>query len=340
MEITDKNIMPLLFAESKKVSIVTHINPDGDALGSAIALAHLLNDENERTVRVFTPNRAPSNLNSIDGFNFVTDYIAKTENAIKYIERSDLIICVDFSDYNTRTGDVGKHIAANKEAKKILFDHHVAPDISNYDLVFSDEGDSSTAHVILRVLLAHGYKDAIDKKIATSLFTGMMTDTGNFSYGNLSPELYRNISILIEKHVDPTEVNNRIFNVRSENSLRLNGYAIEKKMIVSYPNASACITLTAKELQKFGYKSGDTEGLVNMPLAIKGIYNSALFVEQDGFIKVSLRSVKGMGKDVNSFARKFFNGGGHINAAGGRGYATTLEDCAEVFIRNIEKCKK
>ncbi|MFI3321742.1 MAG: bifunctional oligoribonuclease/PAP phosphatase NrnA [Rikenellaceae bacterium] len=326
-----------IFCSSKKIALFTHVNPDGDAIGSTVGLAHVIRNCSESEVRIITPNRTPVHLGTIKGFDMVTDYIAKTAQCDKYIADCDLLVCVDFSDYNSRVGNLTPAIEANEKALKIVFDHHMSPDLSPFFVAYCDEKESSAAHVVLRALKENDMLEYLDNNAATALYTGMMTDTGNFSYGNLSAEMYRNIAILIEKGVDPTEVNNRIFNVRRENSLRLNGYATEKKMIVNYPAKAAVITLTAKELTKFGYASGDTEGLVNLPLSIEGINNAALFIEQDGFVKVSLRSTKGAGKDVNQFARKYFNGGGHINAAGGRAFNTTVEQCAELFIRNIDR---
>lgn len=332
----DKNLKEI-FSSSKKVALFTHVNPDGDAIGSTVGLAHVIRNCSECEVRIITPNRTPAHLSSVRGFDMVTDYIAKTAQCDKYIAQCDLLICVDFADYNSRVGNITPQIVANSEAKKIVFDHHVSPDLSPFFVAYCDETESSAAHVVLKALIENEMVEYIDNAAATALYTGMMTDTGNFSFGNLSAELYRNISILIEKGVDPAEVNNRIFNVRRENSLRLNGYATEKKMIINYPAKAAVITLTAKELTKFSYSSGDTEGLVNIPLSIEGVNNSALFIEQEGFVKVSLRSIKDMGKDVNQFARKYFNGGGHINAAGGRAFNTTVDECAELFIRNIDR---
>lgn len=318
------------------VAIITHMNPDGDTIGSSSALALLLAAKNIQ-VSVITPNKTPDYLKSVAGAEYVIDFLEKTAEAITIIRGADLIICMDFSDYQTRTGEIAPHITKNTTATKIVFDHHIAPLLDGYSLSFCDEKESSTAHILLKTLINFSMQGLITKQIASAIYVGMMTDTGNFSYGNLTPELFRNISLLISKGIDPVEINNQMFNVKSENSLRLCGFATSKKMVVDYPTHSAYIILTAEELKEYKYESGDTEGLVNVPLSINGIYNSALFTEADGFIKVSLRSIKCVGKDMNQFARKYYSGGGHINAAGGRGYSMSANQAAEIFLTEITK---
>ncbi|MEG1934665.1 MAG: DHH family phosphoesterase [Rikenellaceae bacterium] len=325
-----------IIQKAKNVAIITHMNPDGDAIGSASALALLLAAKNIQ-VNIITPNKAATYLRSIEGFEYVTDFLEKTADAISILRGADLIVCMDFSDYLSRCGEIAPHITKNIAAAKIVIDHHVASDVSGYTLAFCDEKESSTAHILLKTLIAASLDDMITKQIASSIYVGMMTDTGNFSYGNLTPELYRNISLLITKGADPVEINNQIFNVKSENSLRLNGFATSQKMVVDHPSHSAYIILTNEELSRFKYESGDTEGLVNIPLSIDGIYNSALFAEAEGFIKVSLRSIKNRGGDVNQFARKYYSGGGHINAAGARAYNMSADEAAKIFITEIDK---
>ncbi|MFI3314113.1 MAG: DHH family phosphoesterase [Rikenellaceae bacterium] len=321
--------------QCSKVSIVTHINPDGDALGSAIAMATLLDCSFNKEVKVFTPNRSADYLKSIKGFDYVNDYLASTKSSIDYIRSSDLIICVDLYDYNTRTGEISVHIAKNEKAKKIVFDHHVFNDLNLYDLTICDSGNSSASNLILQTLREFGMDDMIDLQIAEAIYTGMMTDTGNFSFGNLNPVLYDNISFLVSKGVVTSEVNSRIFNVKRESAVRLTGYATSKKLYIDYKKEAAVITLTKEELNKYGYTSGDTEGLVNVPLSINGIYNSALFMEQEGSIKVSLRSDAIFGGDTNALARKLFNGGGHINASGGKAFDMGLKECMQLYFDNV-----
>lgn len=330
------NILCKTLLNATNVAIITHINPDGDTIGASSALALLLAAKNIQ-VSIITPNKTPAYLKSVEGVEYVIDFLEKTAEAISIIRGADLIVCMDFSDYTTRTGEIAPHITKNIKATKIVFDHHVAPDLSGYNLAFCDEKESSTAHILLKTLIDAGMEELITERMASAIYVGMMTDTGNFSYGNLSPELFKNISLLISKGIDPVEINNQIFNVKSENSLRLNGFATAQKMVVDYASHSAYIILTAKELKEYKYESGDTEGLVNIPLSIDGIYNSALFSEADGFIKISLRSIKNRGKDVNQFARKFYSGGGHINAAGARAYSMSVDEAAKIFITEITK---
>ena len=301
------------------VVIVTHQNPDGDALGAASALALLLHDKGCK-VRIITPNNTPIYLRSIEAFDFITDFLCFTPFAITTLREADFIYCLDFNNIATRTGEVGVHIKKNKKALKVIIDHHQDPDMDACDLVFSDGAESSTCHLLMRLLVEMDMVDSITDDIASSLYTGMMTDTGNFSFGNLSSTLYKNIALLVDSGAKPAAIANRIFNVKSEESLRLKGHAICENMVLDYSTCSAYISLTLEELARFTYTSGDTEGLVNIPLSIKGIYNSALFTESDGYIKISLRSIKDMGADMNSFARTHFVGGGHINAAGARSF--------------------
>ena len=322
-----------LLEKKSNVVIVTHQNPDGDALGSASALALLL-DNRGCKVRIITPNSTPQYLKTIEAFDLVTDFLCFTPFAITKLREADIIFCLDFNNIATRTGEVGVHITKNKKAVKVIIDHHQDPDFDSCDLGFSDSNDSSTSHLLLRLLVEMDMVKEITSEIASSIYTGMMTDTGNFSFGNLSSELYNNIAILVGCGANPAAICNRIFNVKSEESLRLKGYAISEKMVLDYSTCSAYISLTKEELARFTYSAGDTEGLVNMPLSIKGIYNSAFFNESDGFTKVSLRSIKDLGADMNKFAREHFVGGGHINAAGARSF-TTVEEAIEIYKKNI-----
>ncbi len=326
--------LKLLIAKKSKIVVTVHQNPDGDALGSASALALYLKSCGH-SVNIITPNSVPLYLRSVEAYDMITDYLCYTPYALRKLREAEIIFCLDYNDISSRTGEIGVHITKNTTAVKVMIDHHQQPDLESCDLVFSDSNECSTAHLLLRIFKEMGVESAITKEIASAFYTGIMTDTGNLSFGNLTPELYRNISILIEKGANPPAIINRISNIKSEESMRLKGYAIAEKMVVNYHTCSAYIILTDEELKRFTYTSGDTEGLVNMPLSIKGIYNSALFTEADGFIKISLRSVKDAGVDMNEFARTHFVGGGHKNAAGARHFGT-IEEARDIYIKALD----
>ncbi len=309
-------------AEANTIAVESHTNPDGDAIGSGLALSAFLRGLGY-DVRFFVPNRFPKFLAFIPGSERVEIYAEACESARAYIADADLIVCSDFNQVG-RLDKMTDAIEANVIAPRVLIDHHMNP--PEYELSFSDTGYSSTAHMVYDLICAWSGPEAVTSEMAVALYVGIVTDTGNLSYGNLTPDLYRAVAGLVEKGVRPVEISKAIFNTQSESRLRMVGYLLSEKMKVDCGLRTAYITLTRAEKTRFNHQIGDTEGIVNMPLTIECVDFSAMFIETLDCIKISFRSQGDF--DVNLFAREYFNGGGHKNAAGGRYYGPMGEAVA------------
>ncbi|WP_297628260.1 bifunctional oligoribonuclease/PAP phosphatase NrnA [uncultured Rikenella sp.] len=311
-----------LCAAARTIAVVSHTNPDGDAIGSGLALSGFLRNLGH-DVRFFVPNRFPKFLDFIPGSERVEIYNEACAAVRAYISSADLIICADFNRIE-RLDKLSAAVEENIVAPRVLIDHHLNP--AEFELAFSDTDSSSTAQLVYELILAWAGVEAITPEIALPLYVGMTTDTGNFSYGNLTPELYRAVAVLVERGVRPIEVSQAVFNTQSENRLRMVGYLLSEKMRVHAPIHTAYITLTRAEKTRFDHQIGDTEGIVNMPLSIDVVSFSAMFIETLDCIKLSFRSKGAF--DVDQFARRYFDGGGHRNAAGGRYYGPMSEAVA------------
>ncbi len=304
--------------------ITAHIAPDGDALGSSLGLYHYLK-ELDKNVTIVLNDKAPEFLQWLEGVDMIVDYETQCERAELMVSEAEVIFCVDFNEPK-RMGDM-QSIVLNSNAKKIMVDHHLDPDMF-CDVTISHPGISSTCELVFRLICRMEDSLLINKACATALYTGMMTDTGAFTYNSNSPELFMIIAELLRKGVNKDEVYNRVFNSNSENRERLIGYAIYKKMTLIKEYGASLISLTKAEQLEFNYQKGDSEGLVNKPLSIKGIKCSVYFREEPNYVKVSLRSKGDIA--VNVMAEKYFNGGGHKNAAGGE-FEGTLEQAEQIF---------
>ena len=314
-----------LLYEAHSIAIVTHIGPDGDALGSSLGLYHLLKTIGKETVAVITPNDFPDFLKWMPGATNIINYEAQNEEADTIIDNTDLIVCLDFNT-PSRTGKMGDKLISSK-AKKLMIDHHLYPsDLAQ--VVISYPHISSTSELVFRLICRMGHFSDINLPCAECIYTGMMTDTGNFSYNSNQPEIYTIMAELLKKGVNKDQIYQNVFNHYSEGRMRLMGYCLYKKM-KTYPQYhTALITLSGKELYPFNYQTGDTEGFVNMPLSIQGIQFSVLMREDKDKIKISLRSQGEF--PCNELAAQLFNGGGHLNASGGESY-TSLEEAIQLF---------
>lgn len=325
-----------LFAEPKKIVILSHTNPDGDAIGSSLALAEVLKGLGH-TVNCVLPNRFAYYLKWMPLSDSLIihslDKIGLTQGVIK---AADVVICADMSSLSRLEG-LYDTISTNTTAKRVLIDHHLNPS-DEFDLVFSFPESSSTAYLVYEILKAAYGKEIFNKDIATLLYVGMSTDTGNFAYSTLNPELFRAVADLCETGIDIPTIYNNVYNSFTEGRARLFGYVINRKMKTILNGRVAYISLTEEEMTKFWFQQGDNEGFVNYPLSIKKVKMSAMFSEhQDGFIRVSLRS---HGKvDVNTFARRYFNGGGHHNAAGGKSFMN-MKQTIDHYIASVEEYHK
>ena len=320
------------FERAEKIVIVTHVSPDGDAIGSSLGLWHFLESQ-EKNVNVIVPNAFPDFLRWMPGAKDIIRYDKYKEFADKLIAEADVICCLDFNALS-RIDAMADAVAASK-GRKMMVDHHLYPgDFCR--IVISHPEISSTSELVFRLICRLGYFEDITKEGAECIYTGMMTDTGGFTYNSNNREIYFIISELLSKGIDKDEIYRNVYNTHSEGRLRLMGYVLYDKMQVFPEFNSALIWLTKEEQGKFQYVKGDTEGFVNIPLSIKNVRFS-VFLREDtekNMIKVSLRSVGTF--PCNKVAADFFNGGGHLNASGGEFYGT-MEEAIGLFKQALLK---
>mgnify|MGYP003290548436 FL=1 len=306
--------------------LTCHAGPDGDALGSTLGLAHYLKALGKEAV-VMVPDAYPDFLAWMSGSQEIVRFDKHPDKAKLMLAMADVIVAMDYNALK-RVDEMGTLIEKAK-AVKVMIDHHLQPD-RFCDLTFSYPNLSSTCEVVLRLIVAMGGYDILTKQACECLYAGIMTDTGNLSYGPCTQELYVIVSMLIRKEINKDRIYNKVFNNYSEGRLRMMGYVLYEKMRVFAEEHAALITLSREEMKRFDFNKGDTEGLVNIPLQMKGIYFSAFLREdtEKALIRVSLRSQGTF--PCNKFAAQYFNGGGHLNASGGQHYGT-LEEAIKVF---------
>ena len=310
----------------KRVFITTHHKPDGDAMGSTLGLLHILNKLGINA-HVITPTDYSESLAWLPGDETVTNFEESPEQVKNLLNESDIVFCLDFNVL-TRINELGDLI---KEANKpiVLVDHHQNPE-EFYTYAFWNNEASSTCELIFEWARDNFGLEAIDKKAVTCLYTGLMTDTGNFQYINTRSNTHIVAAQMMQIGVDHVDIHERIYHVFSESRSRLFGYCLYKKLEILEDCKTALIYLDPHELEEFNVVTGDTEGLVNFGLGIKGIVLSVLIIDRTEKVKMSFRS-KGNFR-VNEFAGKFFNGGGHFNAAGG-----ASDEPLEVVVAKFKK---
>ncbi len=334
MNLSQENLEKLrtLVSDSpKKVVILSHTNPDGDAIGSSIAWGEALKRVGH-TVSCIVPNKYPYYLGWMTGADGVLLYNQDYEQAAKVIAEAELIFCLDFHSIS-RLDALGDEVQRNITARRILMDHHLDPS-EQFDIMFSHPEASSTSYLVYCIIAALWGEKSITKEQAEVLYVGMMTDTGNFSFSTLTPDLFRSVAVLAETGINIPNIYNNVYNSFTEGRARLFGYVINRKMKTLRKGTVAHLSLTEEEMRRFWFQQGDSEGFVNYPLTIKKMKMSAIFVEHHDFIRVSLRS---RGKvDVNIFAARYFNGGGHKNAAGGKSFVS-MEETIRHFEKAVEE---
>lgn len=318
------------FTASENILLISHVNPDGDAIGAQLALYHYLKSTG-KLAGMLAPNNLQEFLKWMDGAELINIFIRQREKCREMIEKADLIVMLDFNQSN-RLGEA-ENLVLSSKARKVVIDHHLNPD-KFADLIISDPSVCSTSELIYNILTIINGKPFICKPYAEALYVGIITDTGNFEHGNYSGHTFRIVADLLETGIDKGMIQNLIYNNFSADRMRLLGYALNEKMVILPEYQTAYIHLSKAELASFNYVKGDTEGFVNMPLSINGVVFSVFFVEKDGFVKLSLRS-KGT-FPVNEFASRFFYGGGHLNASGGE-YPDTLENTIAYFLRMLRE---
>ena len=317
----------------EKFVIVSHVSPDGDAIGSSLGLWHFLCSQG-KTANVVVPNAFPDFLKWMPGSKDILLYDRYREFANKLIAEADVICCLDFNAIH-RIDAVGPAVLASP-ARKILIDHHLYPE-DFCRIVISHPEISSTSELVFRLICRLGYFGEITKEGAECIYTGMMTDTGGFTYNSNDREIYFIISELLTKGIDKDAIYRKVYNTYSESRLRLMGYVLTQMKVYDGYNA-AMISLTKNEQGRFSYIRGDSEGFVNIPLSIKNVVLSCFLREdtEKPMIKISLRSVGTF--PCNKLAAEFFNGGGHLNASGGEFYGT-MEEARKVWEQALEKYK-
>ena len=334
-----------LIAQAKHIIITTHMAPDGDAMGSSLAVWHWLckgerlEVKGERSVDVIVPNAFPAFLGWMPGADEIKVYEKDANVCNELIANADLFICTDYNDPK-RIGALGDKMMASA-APKILLDHHLNP-MDFADVIFSYPEATSSCEIMYRFIEAISYQPSvISKEIATCIYTGLMTDTGNFAFNSNSCELYQIIAELVRAGIDKDAIYNAVFNQYSTDRVRLTGYALYRKMRIYPEYHISLITLSADELDQYHYQPGDTEGLVNMPLQIADVYYSVYMREERPKpgtprprIRISFRSQGD--RPVNIWANEVFNGGGHMNASGGELFGS-LNQAVQLFEKSMPK---
>lgn len=334
MKKEDISAVKALLAIPKKIAIIPHRNPDGDAMGSTLGLMHYLKTYNH-DVKVVAPNDYPDFLKWIPGETSVLKFELQSKESKKIIDEADIIFTLDFNAFH-RTGHDMAPILEASNAIKIMIDHHQAPDdYAKY--MYSDVTMSSTCEMVYNFIEMLEDSNKITPEIATCIYLGIMTDTGSFRFRSTTSRTHKVISNLIEKGADNTQIHNKVYDTNSFSKLQLLGRALQNLKVIPELH-TAYITLSQVELDEFNFKKGDTEGIVNYALSIHKTKLAAIFIEnaQEKIVKISLRSKGDF--SVNELSRAHFNGGGHTNAAGGRS-DTSLEATVEKFIAILPQYK-
>ena len=330
--IKESNIQEVkhLLDKYNRIAIVTHVSPDGDALGSSLGLWHYLNDAGN-DVTVVVPNSYPTFLDWMPGADQIINFEEQTEKGKAILEEAELVFWLDFNT-PARTLNI-KTALKTIRAKKVMVDHHPHPEMF-CDVTISHPEISSTSEMVFRLICRLGDYDEITKEGAECIYTGMMTDTGGFTYNSNHPEIYSIISKLLSKGIDKDQIYRNVFNNYTVDRFRLQGYILSEKLKVYDELHTVMISLTKEEQDRFHMKKGDTEGFSNMPLSIAGIRLSVFFREDVDMIKISFRSQGNF--PTNKLAAECFGGGGHLNASGAE-YVGKLEDAISIFEKTLPK---
>ncbi|OPZ99956.1 MAG: Bifunctional oligoribonuclease and PAP phosphatase NrnA [Bacteroidetes bacterium ADurb.Bin416] len=300
-----------LLESADKVAILSHTSPDGDALGSTLALAHHLTGEGKE-VKVLLPDPFPGFLAWLPGAADILVYTAEPDACVAFLDTADVLVFIDFNQ-PARMGGLADCVADLK-AKTILMDHHPHP-AAFADIVLSYPQIASSSEIVFRYICRTGSFDVMTTDCASCVYTGMMTDTGAFTFNSNNEEMYYIISQLIRKGIDKDAIYSRVYNTYTADRMRLMGLVLYQRMQVWEACRAAIITLSIKDLESFDYQVGDTEGFVNLPLSIEGVDFTVFLREETDRIKLSFRSKGSF--PANKVAADLFGGGGHLNAAGG-----------------------
>jgi len=325
-----QEIYPLLLAP-RKVVVTMHQKPDADAMGSSLGLAHFLTKLGH-SVTVISPTNWADWLKWMKGADQVIDFELNGAKALPILNEADWIFCLDFNSlFRTRHME-GPLAKAN--AQRVLIDHHQQPAVEYFAYGISNTNKSSTCEMVFDFIVGSGHVQLMDVPMAECLYAGVMADTGSFRFPSASADVHRMVAVLKDQGFDHTKIHEELYDNYLENRLRFIGHVLQNRMEVYYEFNTALIAIPWKDLVKFQIKTGDTEGLVNYPLSIQGIKLAALIIDRDEEIKCSFRSKGSV--DVNSFARNYFEGGGHFNAAGGRS-SDSLDQTVQRFLKAMKE---
>ncbi|MBO4371014.1 MAG: DHH family phosphoesterase [Paludibacteraceae bacterium] len=330
--IPEEKIIATLKAINKadKIVIVTHKSPDGDAIGSSLGLYHFLYSQ-EKATDIVVPDSVPDYLKILPSSAEIIERDKQPQRAESLLTNADLIFCLDFNE-PSRVGALEQVLVSSK-ARKVMIDHHLNP--GNFaDVCISHPELCSTSELVFRLICRMGYFSEMTLETAQCVCAGILTDTGGLAYNSNSPELYTIIGELLGKGVDKDALYRQLFNTCSESRMRMMGYILSQKMEILPQYHTALITMSNAELQQFGYRPGDTEGFVNLPLSISGVYFSVFMRDHGDGVKISLRSVGDFA--CNTVASELFNGGGHKNASGGESHLS-LDETRQLFVQSLPK---
>ena len=326
-------IFPSL-TKPKNIVITFHQKPDADAMGSGLGLYNFL-IQFDHKVTVISPTNWAGFLSWMPGAKKALDFEMQNEKALIALKEAEWLFCLDFNVLN-RTRNM-EPVIESLDCTKILIDHHQQPQTEAFDYGISSTAKSSTAEMVFDFIIESGHSDKINIPIAECLYAGVMTDTGSFRFNSTSPDVHRMVARLKETGLDHSQIHENLFDNFLESRFRFFGNTLLNRMEIFYEYNTALIAIPQKDLIKFNVKTGDTEGLVNFPLSIKGIKLAAVIIDRGDERKSSFRSKGGF--DVNTFARKNFNGGGHFNAAGGKN-TESLEEVVKKFKEAIKQNKE
>lgn len=322
-----------LLKESETIVLTCHVNPDGDAIGACLAMAEVIRAHFGKESQIIIPDQYPDYLQWMPNTDRIIRYDKHKAGCDWTLQHCDLIFCLD---YNTLSRvDAMQQALEGSPAKKVMIDHHLGPDVDTVLTVSRPEA-CSTCELVFRVVWQMGWFEALSKHFAVPVYCGMMTDTGGFTYNSSDCDVYFIISQLLTKRINKDKIYRNVYHTFSENRLRLMGYVLYEKLVVDAERHASYFTLTREDLKRFKFMKGDAEGLVNLPLQMKGHKLSISLredTERDNLVWVSLRSVDQF--PCNEVAARFFNGGGHLNASGGRLFCS-MDEAVKVAEQAIQ----
>lgn len=317
--------------QAGRVVITMHQKPDADAMGSALGLYHFLQKLGHE-VDVISPTNWAGWLNWMPGCKEVVDFEKQREKAVDILNSAEWVFCLDFNIFH-RTKNFEKPLYDFKGIK-VLIDHHREPDTESFDYGISNSEKSSTCEMVYDFIIASGNENLIDENMAACLYAGLVSDTGSFKFNCTTPAVHRMAARLMETGIDHSEIHSNLFDNFLENRIRFIGHVLTRRLEFFYEYNTALIAIPKHDILKYEIKTGDTEGLVNYPQAVQGIKLVGLVIDRDEERKLSFRSKGDF--DCNEFARKYFNGGGHFNAAGGNS-KDSLEQTVSAFKQALKE---